>query len=162
MSVTVNDHTSIRRAKSTDAEQISGLYKDVWDEYRDEFPDELRISRQPSPEEMKTWLGRETYFVALDDDEIVGVVGCILEHGACLLTHMAIEKTYRRQGIGTALTKKVIQYAKNSGAFKVWLDTVPILKEAISLYKKLGFVKCGHLKRHFWGADVELYELVLT
>ncbi|MFW9799184.1 MAG: GNAT family N-acetyltransferase [Candidatus Thorarchaeota archaeon] len=153
---------SIRQAKSTDAEQISRLYKDVWNEYTEEFPDELRISRQPSPEEMKTWLGRETYFVAVDDDEIVGVVGCILEHGACLLTHMAIEKDHRRQGIGTALTNTVIQYAKSNDAFKVWLDTVPVLKEAVSLYKKLGFVKCGHLRQHFWGADVELYELVLT
>jgi GNAT superfamily N-acetyltransferase len=151
----------IRTANKDDAEDISLLYKRVWDEYGGLFSDELKIARQPSPIEMKCWLKTDHYIIASINDKPVGVVGITHKHGTCLLMHMAVEKSYRRIGIGSALVERVIEFAKEHNANKVWLDTVPILKEAIALYTKFGFKKCGYLKKHYWGADIELYELLL-
>jgi putative acetyltransferase len=152
---------SIREASTADAEQISALYKRVWDEYEPQFPKELLESRQPTEDLMIQWMMNETYFVAALDDSIIGVVGCRLMHGTCQLTHMAVDGLHRREGIGKSLTERAIEFAKENNSFKIWLDTAPFMKEAIILYEKLGFIKCGYLNRHFWGLDIELYELVL-
>ena len=152
---------TIREANATDSEKISKLYKRVWDEYKAEFPEELLKSRQPTTGEMKQWMKNETYFVADLNDSIIGVVGCRLMHGTCQLTHMAVDRYQRGKGVGTSLAKIAIEFAKNGDLFKIWLDTAPFMKEAIRLYEKLGFTKCGYLNKHFWGLDMELYELIL-
>ena len=59
------------------------------------------------------------------------------------------------------MTKKAISYGKENGAVKVWLDTTPSLKEATALYEKQGFVRCGHLRKHYWGEGIYLYERML-
>lgn len=153
---------SVRWADTNDAKQISALYERVWNEYEAQFPKELRESRQPSEDEMKQWMAKEAYLVAELKDEVVGAVGCRLMHGTCQMTHMAIDKIHRGKGIGTTFVKHVIKYARENDAYKVWLDTVPFLRGAISLYEKFGFAKCGYLRKHFWGLDVELYELILN
>ncbi|MHA2020809.1 MAG: GNAT family N-acetyltransferase [Candidatus Thorarchaeota archaeon] len=153
---------SIREAVASDAEQISGLYKRVWDKYEPRFPKELLESRQPTENVMLQWMMKETYFVAELNSSIIGVVGCRLMHGTCQLTHMAVDRLYRGKGIGTGLTRRAIDFAEDSNSFKIWLDTAPFMKEAITLYEKFGFAKCGYLKKHFWGLDIELYELVLS
>jgi len=151
----------VKLASESDAAEIAALYKRVWDEYRDKFPVELIRSRQPSAERMKGWIWDDAYFVARMGSKIVGVMGCSLKHGTCLLMHMVVDRGYRRRGIGSALTKRAINYAKENGSTKVWLDTTPRLYEAMALYQKHGFVRCGHLRRHYWGEDIYLYELML-
>ena len=151
---------TIRNATKDDASHISMLYSSVWNTYADKFPEELLIARTPSPEETVTWLETDSYFVAEMDERIVGVVGCSFNHGACCLIHMVVDERCRRQGIGQALVEAVIEKAYEEGATKVWLDTLPFLEDAISLYKKNGFRKCGYLEKHLWNLDLELYELV--
>lgn len=150
----------IQAARNSDVVQISLLYKETWNRYRGKLPKQLIKSREPSAEQLKQWLKEDRYFVAKRNGKIIGVVGASMKHGTCLLTHMVVEKQHRRKGIGTALAEKVITYAKENNANKVWLDTSPQLTEAITIYKKLGFRKCGHLKNHFWGESIDLYELV--
>ncbi|MFX0078452.1 MAG: GNAT family N-acetyltransferase [Candidatus Hermodarchaeota archaeon] len=150
------------QAKPEDAVGISALYKQVLDDYREVLPEELIDSRQPSPIQVKDRLRRYTHYVAKTGNQIIGVVGCSLVHGTCMLKHMVVDQRYQRRGVGTALTRQVIDFARKNNVTKVWLDTVPIFSEAISLYHKLGFRKSGTLRQHFWGADVELYELILT
>lgn len=158
------EHFNFRvlQANQKDAASIAALYKQVLDDYRDVLPEELITSRQPSPTKVKDRLRRYTHFVAKTGNQIIGVVGCSLVHGTCMLKHMVIDQRYQRRGVGTTLTNQVIDFARKNNATKVWLDTVPIFSGAISLYQKLGFQKSGILRQHFWGVDVELYELILT
>ena len=151
----------IRPATIGDASAISNLYRLVWGEYTDQFPSELLQARTPSREGIIEWMRNETYFVADFNGELVGVVGCRFEHGTCCLVHLAVQKEYRRQGIGQSLIERVIEIARKANASKVWLDTVTFLKDAISLYEKYGFKKCGYLRKHLWNLDLELYELLL-
>jgi len=150
----------IREATDADAAEISSLYREVWQDYADKFPLELLQSRTPPPEGIIDWMREGVYFVADIDDGIIGVVGCISMHGTCQLTHLAVAKNHRKRGVGKSLVERVVSFAKEKRAAKVWLDTVPFLDIAISLYKKYGFKKCGHLRKHFWNLDVDLYELV--
>jgi len=151
----------IETAAESDAVKIAAIYKSVWDEYRGKFPDELVEARQASAEQMKEWMRHGAYFVAKEGTRILGVTGCSLKHGTCLIMHMVVDKRCRKRGIGSALTLKAIDYAKENGAIKVWLDTTPRLKAAMTLYEKHGFIRCGRLRKHYWGEDVYLYERML-
>ncbi len=44
---------------------------------------------------------RDTIFVALDNDNIVGIVRLASEHDTLVLRGMQVADDYRRQGIGT-------------------------------------------------------------
>jgi len=151
-------HLVIRTATRDDASEISLLYKKVWDEQRGSFPDELLRARQPDEHEMKEWLSKETYFVAVVRETIVGVVGCSIEHGACKAVHMAVEKAFRGKGIGSALLNEVEEFARNHQARKLWFDTSTRLIDAIQFYKHKGFRVVGELQRHLWGEDILLFE----
>ena len=64
------DNFIIRLAGVEDTSNISLLYKLVWDEQKENFPNVLLKARQPDENEMKRWLDRETYFVANINNKI--------------------------------------------------------------------------------------------
>jgi ribosomal protein S18 acetylase RimI-like enzyme len=66
-------------------------------------------------------------------------------------TKMAVDERFRRNGIAEALSRASFEKAKQLGAVEVILYTNSILKPAIALYEKLGFmhqpVGIGEYKR---------------
>ena len=154
-------HIVIRKATRDDASEISHLYKNVWDEQKGSFPDELLRARQPDEHEMKGWLLKETYFVAVVRETLVGVIGCSIEHGTCKAVHMAVDKACRVKGIGSSLLNAVEEFARQHQAHKLWFDTSTRLIDAIHFYKHKGFRVVGELQQHFWGEDILLFEKLL-
>jgi peptide alpha-N-acetyltransferase len=70
-------------------------------------------------------------------------VGFILfksENGKAIVELVAIEKEYRKRGIGTLLINKVINYARKTNNKTIFVSTQVTNKKAIKLYKKAGFV----------------------
>ena len=71
--------------------------------------------------------------------------GCValrkFENETCEMKRLYIPKTYRGKGIGRELAKRIITKAKELGYKKMRLDTIETMKEAIALYKTLGFVE---------------------
>mgnify|MGYP000427396230 CR=1 FL=1 len=57
---------------------------------------------------------------------------------------LIIHPTYRRRGIGTALTKHAMDYLYNIGANSIWLHSD---KNAVRFYQKLGFEILGETLR---------------
>ncbi len=152
---------NVEKANVADAAQLSGLYSEVWSGFLADFPAELMGDRMPSPEAVADSMKGKAYFVVRDHGKIIGVARAAIAHGACLLDRMVVHPQYRRKGVGRALTASVIEYARENGAAKVWLDTSPKLGEAVALYESMGFKECGRFNRHYWGTDIDFYELLL-
>ena len=57
----------------------------------------------------------------------------------CKIGNIAVEKDFRRKGIGNALTLKVLETAKNLGVNRTKLEVCTKNYEAIKLYEALGF-----------------------
>jgi putative acetyltransferase len=102
--------------------------------YFDATTDDLyRVFQQPG----------SVYFIAMAGDDIVGGAGILPTEGlpfdTCELVKMYLLPQARGMGLGRALIEKCLAFAKESGYKKVYLETMPELKQALQVYKKLGF-----------------------
>ncbi len=83
------------------------------------------------------------YYVALLHDEIVGGGGIYptegLSYDTCELVKMYLSPQARGTGLGRALIEKCIQQAKEKGFTRIYLETMPELKQALNIYAKFGF-----------------------
>lgn len=88
-------------------------------------------------------VSRSRYFVALDGEEIVGGVGIYPTDGLSAdtveLVKMYLVPAQRGKGLGKLLMKKCISLAEELGYRKIYLESMPELKNAVSAYEKLGF-----------------------
>ena len=64
-----------------------------------------------------------------------------LEGEGAFMSHLCIDKKYRKKGFGRKLVKEVIQYIKNKNKNYIILLVEKSNKPAINLYESLGFVK---------------------
>ncbi len=89
------------------------------------------------------------YFVALEDEKVVGYGGMwhVITEG--YITNIAVDKDYRRKHIADAIVKKLIEYAVEKEMIGVSLEVRVSNASAISLYKKNGFVLEGVRKEYY-------------
>ena len=98
---------------------------------------------------------REELFIA----EANGIpVGCIMlcetdDSDIGQLRLFAVEKDYRKFGIGSALIRAFMDKAKDAGYQKIILWTASPLTAAIRHYEKLGFVAVESVENHSWSTD---------
>lgn len=97
-------------------------------------------------------------FLAKFDEEIVGTVALIKrESDAYELSKMMVLEEYRGLKIGDELLIAAINYCKTQGVKTVWLESIRILKPALSLFRKYGFneIPLGS-NPHYARADVKM------
>lgn len=94
------------------------------------FVDEQGVDES---EEVDQWDDFSVHLAAIIDGEVVGT-GRLTPKGN--IGRIAVKKTFRRQGIGTAITQALVQCARERG-----LRQVTLLSQlhAIPLYEQCGF-----------------------
>jgi len=104
---------------------------------------------------------RSIYFVAEQDEKLIGGAGIYPSNGlpedVCELVKMYLKKEARGLGLGKKLIDKCLNFASSSGYKKVYLETFPELKKAVSVYEKFGFTyldgpmgNTGHFSCDVW------------
>jgi RimJ/RimL family protein N-acetyltransferase len=93
-----------------------------------------------------------TFYAVNENEQVVGWADIFPEdnprqnHRGSL--GMGIISEYRGQGIGTRLLQAVLKQAKEFGLEKVELNVYTSNTNAIKLYRKLGFVEEGLIKKY--------------
>lgn len=83
------------------------------------------------------------YYVAEKDNQIVGGCGIFptvgLPDKTCELVKLYLDPSARGTGLGKALMLKAMAWAKENGYNQVYLETMPELSNAVTMYEKLGY-----------------------
>ena len=86
---------------------------------------------------------RSKYFLAEINNKIVGGGGIYPTDGlppdTCELVKMYLLPEARGLGLGRTLIEKCIEAAAENGFKNIYLETMPELKQALSVYEKFGF-----------------------
>ena len=88
------------------------------------------------------------YYVAEIDGTLVGGCGIFptegLPESTCELVKLYLAPTARGTGLGKALMLQAMAWAKENGYSHVYLESMPELKKAVSIYEKVGFKSLDH------------------
>lgn len=88
------------------------------------------------------------YYVAAIDEKVVGGCGIFptenLPQGTCELVKLYVAKEARGTGLGKQLMEQSMSWAKENGYTHVYLESMPELKKAVSIYEKVGFQPLDH------------------
>ena len=103
--------------------------------------------------------GTGRMFVAEAGDSIVGCLG--LTGSGLLDLGMSVRSGWRGRGVGSVLVAAAIDWARDSGAYKITLQAWPHNEAALRLYKKYGFEQEGYLRRHWRRRSGELWDAVV-
>ncbi len=83
------------------------------------------------------------YYVVVHHDQILGGAGIFPTEGlpkdVCELVKMYLSKNVRGLGLGKMMIEKCMKTAVELGFTKMYLETLPELKNAVHLYEKMGF-----------------------
>ncbi|MEO6314608.1 MAG: GNAT family N-acetyltransferase [Chitinophagaceae bacterium] len=101
------------------------------------------------------------YFVAEKANELLGGAGIFpsagLPEGVCELVKMYLHPAARSKGLGRLLIHQCLERAALAGYKKVYLETMPELGKAVSVYEKFGFTylkgpmgNTGHFGCDIW------------
>ncbi|MCD6466722.1 MAG: GNAT family N-acetyltransferase [Methanomicrobia archaeon] len=153
----------IREAKISDTEEIVSCVRNVmreaWERYEKGYYPRKAIDfdlKYFNKERVEKMINSENTFLFIaEEDKIIGVVHGILygESGFGMIHWFGVEFEYQEKGIGKQLLEKVFEYCKKKKIHKISLYTFPVLRSAINLYLKTGFVPEAYLKKQWWGVD---------
>ncbi len=132
--------TKFFRAKS---EEDLGYVRELISEYVASLDFDLRFQHFDEefaelPGEYAPPYGR--LLLAMYETEIAGCVALRkIADDICEMKRLYVRPKFRGKGIGKSLAKAIIQEARKTGYTHMRLDTVPSMREAIALYRSLGF-----------------------
>lgn len=91
---------------------------------------------------------RSAYFVIDIGGELAGGAGIFPTEGlpsdTCELVKMYVAKNFRGNGYGQTLLEKCFLQARKEGFKKMYIESMPELKNALGMYEKNGFEYISH------------------
>ncbi len=104
-------------------------------------------SRESLKETLRS--GDSLFYVAEVDGMVIGYIGMsfVLDEG--YIYNVAVEKSSRKKGAGSALIQTLVNYGKKNGFAFITLEVRESNTAARSLYSSFGFIKVGERKNYY-------------
>lgn len=129
------------------------------------FTFDQNFSREKVEELYQQWMTKsisrdiadEVYVFELCNNEIAGVLTVKGNKSICKIGLMAVDKAYRRQGIGREMVHSIQSYSNQKGYTELHVTTQKRNIEACRFYETCGFKKTNVANLyHFWRRDSSL------
>ncbi len=137
-----------RNIERRDNTELAELIRSVFREFGVDRPGTVYFD--PTTDDLYTLFKKpgSIYWIAEDDGKIIGGCGIFptqnLPKGCAELVKFYLDATYRKKGIGRRLMEMSLESAKEMEYKQIYLESLPELGKAISLYKKQGFRFIDH------------------
>ena len=134
---------NIRPIEKNDNAALAKIIRQVMEEFAVNLPN--TVYTDPTTDNLFELFQKEkaVYNVAEVDGKIVGGGGVYptenLPEGVCELVKMWLLPEARGLGLGRTLIEKCLEEAKDLGYTKIYLESMPELKQALRIYEKFGF-----------------------
>jgi putative acetyltransferase len=152
---------TFRTIVQEDNKKIADLIRSVFREFKIDRPGTVYFD--PTTDDMFSLFsipGSE-YWIALENNIIIGGCGVYPTHGLpegyAELVKLYLTASHRGRGIGWQLMERSFNSAKKFGYKKLYLESLPELGKAISLYERTGFKNIpgplgnsGHFGCNIW------------
>ena len=149
----------VEELTEADAPKISLLFRKVWLEIAEEYPEEWRKSRALSKtqilEEMKEGY---RFFGIRGRRQLVGVYKVLFTSKGLFGEHQSVHPSFRKQGLATAMYEHFINYAKTHKLEKVYVNILLSQTASRKTVEKMGFHKIGNPFEQSKGMLVQTYE----
>jgi GNAT superfamily N-acetyltransferase len=112
----------------------------------------------------RPWLEEDgSMFGAFDGDALVGfaIYRPRLSPGVAQFAVLHVSRLYRRQGLGQALSAKVIEAAKRDGAKRLYVSSAPT-KGTVEFYQSLGFQPTQEVNRELFELEPEDIHMTMS
>jgi putative acetyltransferase len=137
------EQITIRQIQASDNRTLAGIVRNTLAEFGANHPG--TVYYDPTTDALYELFQQKgsIYYVAELDGEIVGGAGIYPSNGlpanTCELVKMYLLPQARGKGLGKILIDKVLAFARDWGYRFVYIETMPELKKAMSVYEKFGF-----------------------
>lgn len=89
------------------------------------------------------------FLVAEDADGVAGYIGMYEAAGEGEITNVAVAPEKRRAGVGYALLNRLLKIARERGIARIVLEVRVSNADAVRLYERCGFTRCG-VRKNFY------------
>ena len=122
----------IRPYVESDEQHVAALWREV-------FPDAPEWNQPETDIWRKLSVQRDLFLVAVVDSELIGTTMAGFDGHRGWVYYVAVRKTYRRQGVATALMRHAESGLADLGCSKVNLQIRASNDEVVSFYRGLGY-----------------------
>jgi putative acetyltransferase len=139
---------TLRNIRPEDNSELAELIRTVFREFRIERPGTVYFD--PTTDNLFTLFktpGSE-YWIAEENGRMIGSCGIFptpgLPPGCAELVKLYLLAPWRGKGIGRLLMEKCFESARKLGCSQLYLESLPELDKAVSMYLKAGFRHIPH------------------
>jgi ribosomal protein S18 acetylase RimI-like enzyme len=149
----VTDHVWQMKVEEADA-QVTVAFHTV------RLPRRMRAEYPRSLEELvEHWQRGEGFLVAEVDNEVRAYVDVLSRpwQRTAWVANMAADRSYRRQGLGSALMRHARHWAREQGLQMMLTEATTKNYPALCFYRTLGFQFCGFNDHYYTNQDIALF-----
>ena len=152
---------TFRKIEEKDNKELAEIIRSVFREFKIDRPGTVYFD--PTTDNLYSLFNIQgcEYWIAVEDGKIVGGCGVYptpgLPEGYAEMVKLYLLADKRGKGIGWQLMEKAIESAKRMGYTKLYLESLPELSKALSLYERAGFKyipaalgNSGHFGCNIW------------
>jgi len=139
---------TFRNIKKDDNKELAGLIRSVFREFRIDRPGTVYFD--PTTDNLFDLFSTDgsVYWIAEEDGSMIGGCGVFptpgLPQGCAELVKFYLLAPWRGRGIGHALMERCFESARQLGYSQLYLESLPELEKAVSMYVKSGFRHIPH------------------
>jgi putative acetyltransferase len=137
------DDIIIRKIRESDNKPVAKLIREILHEHKADKPGTAFFDSNLDQIFQSFLVPHSAYWVAEQNEIVIGGAGIYptpgLPQGYCELVKLYLYPQARGMGTGVRLISACLSSAINAGYSHVYLETMPELSKATSIYEQLGF-----------------------